>query len=172
MEIAVRLGSFVGVFALLAFLEYVAPRRERPMGRKPRWFGNLAIVAMNTAVVRLAFPLVAVGAAVAAQQRGWGLFNNVNVPSPVAFMLAVVLLDFVVYLQHVVLHAVPLLWRVHRMHHGDRDLDVTSGLRFHPLEIVLSMLIKMAAVLLIGPSVLAVITFEVLLNATSMFVRL
>jgi len=169
MEIAVRLGSFVGVFAVLAVAEYAAPRRKRPIGRKSRWFGNLAIVAVNTAVVRLAFPLVAVGVALVAQERGWGLFNNVNVPGPIAFVLSIVLLDFVVYLQHVMFHAVPLFWRIHRMHHGDRDLDVTSGLRFHPQEIVLSMLIKMAAVLLIGPSVLAVITFEVLLNATSMF---
>jgi len=169
MEILVRLGSFAGVFALLAFLEYIAPRRKRPIGRKPRWFGNLAIVAINTAVIRLAFPLVAVGVALVSRQREWGLFNNVNVPGPVAFVLSVVLLDFVVYLQHVMFHAVPLLWRIHRMHHADRDLDVTSGLRFHPLEIVLSMLLKMVAVLLIGPSLAAVVTFEVLLNATSMF---
>lgn len=169
MEIAVRLGSFVGVFAMLAVAECVAPRRKRPISRKRRWFGNLAIVAINTMVLRLVFPLVPVGVALVAQQRGWGLFNNVKVPGPVAFVISVVLLDFVVYLQHVMFHAVPLFWRIHRMHHGDRDLDVTSGLRFHPLEIVLSMLIKMAAVLLIGPSVLAVITFEVLLNATSMF---
>ena len=168
-EAAIRLGFFLGVLALMAGAELAAPRRVLSLPRPARWASNLGIVFLNTALVRLLLPVTAVGFALFAAREGWGLFNYFEVPPWFAVIAAVVILDFAIYLQHVMFHAVPLLWRLHRMHHADLDFDVTTGARFHPVEIVLSMLIKFAVIAVLGAPVAAVIVFEVLLNATSMF---
>jgi len=168
-ETAIRLGVFLGVFILVAVGEVLAPRRALSTTKGVRWFGNLGIVFLNTLAVRALFPVAAVGIALLAEERGWGLLNNIEMPYWLAVVVAVVVQDFVIYLQHVMFHAVPLLWRLHMMHHADLDYDVTTGVRFHPIEIILSMLIKLAAVSVLGPPVLAVLIFEVLLNATAMF---
>ncbi len=168
-EPAIRLGAFLGVFALIAAWEMIAPRRPLAQSRRLRWTGNLAIVALNTMLLRLLFPLAAVGVALETGQRGWGLFNMLDLPTAVEVAAAVVLLDLAIYGQHVLFHAVPVLWRLHRMHHADLDFDVTTGARFHPIEIVLSMLIKFAVIALLGAPALAVLIFEVVLNATAMF---
>lgn len=165
----IRLGFFLGVFALVALWEVLAPRRALAHPRRVRWPGNLGIVALNTAVLRVMFPTAAVGAALVAETEGWGLFNVVALPEPAAVVLAVVLMDLAIYLQHVMVHAIPVLWRLHRMHHADLDYDLTTGARFHPLEIVLSMGLKLAVVVLIGAPAVAVLIFEVLLNAAAMF---
>jgi sterol desaturase/sphingolipid hydroxylase (fatty acid hydroxylase superfamily) len=169
-ESAVRLGCFAGVLALMATWEVLAPRWRLTTGRAPfRWASNLGLVALDTVAVRLVAPLGAVGAAMLAHDHGWRLFNNVALPEWTAVILSVAALDFVIYLQHVLFHAVPVLWRLHMVHHADLDFDVTTGVRFHVLEILLSMGIKMGAVVLLGASALAVLIFEVVLNATSMF---
>lgn len=168
-EPMIRLGCFLGGLALMAGWEALAPRRMQTIGRLLRWPNNLGLVVLDTIVVRLLFPLSAVGLAFFAQSKGWGLFNLLDLPSWMAIPAAVLLLDLIIYGQHVTFHAVPWLWRMHRMHHADLEFDVTTGLRFHPGEIVLSMLIKFAAVLVFGPPPMAVLVFEVVLNATSMF---
>jgi len=169
LEPTIRLTSFLLVLVVMAIWELLAPRRPLTVSKGLRWFSNLGIVAIDTALLRLVLPVAAVGTAMVAEQRAWGLFNNVPVPYFFSIILSVAILDFVIYLQHLMFHAVPRLWRVHMMHHTDFDLDVTSGLRFHPVEIVLSMCIKMAAVVLIGAPPVAVVIFEILLNATAMF---
>ena len=168
-EPAIRLGFFLGIFGLVALWEIAAPRRALGQPRWLRWYANIGIVAFNTALVRLLVPLAPVALAVLAAERGWGLLNQVALPFWLEVALSVVVLDFVIYLQHVMFHAVPALWRLHRMHHADLDFDVTTGSRFHPVEILLSVLLKMAAVAVIGPPAVAVLIFEVLLNGTSMF---
>ena len=168
-EGTIRLGFFGGVFLLVAAWELLAPRRTLTASKGVRWLSNLAIVAINTAVLRLVFPLLAVGLAALASERGWGLLNHLALPGALAFVLALLALDGTIYLQHVMFHAVPALWRLHRMHHTDLDFDVTTGARFHPIEIALSMGIKLAAVAVLGPAPAAVLVFEVLLNATAMF---
>ncbi len=171
--LAIRLAFFLGVFAIVAACEALAPRRAPTLPRRARWPHNVGVVVLNTlvlhAVLRVVFPTAAVGVALAAEARGWGLLNAVAVPIWLAVPLSVLLLDLVIYLQHVMFHAVPALWRLHRMHHADLDVDVTTGSRFHPLEILLSMLIKLAVVAALGPPAVAVLVFEVLLNASSMF---
>ena len=168
-EAVIRLGFFFGVFGLVAIAELASPRRMPKLSRRVRWTGNLGLVVLNTLVLRLLFPAAAVGVAAVAASRGWGLFNVIGTPPWFAVLASVVVMDFVIWLQHVMVHAIPLLWRLHRVHHADPDYDVTTGARFHPLEIILSMLIKFATVLLLGPPVVAVVIFEVLLNATAMF---
>lgn len=168
-EPAIRVGFFAGVFALVALWEWAAPRRALTLTRRQRWSANLGIVLLNTAVVRVAFPMAAVGMAALSAERGWGLLHHVALPVWWAVALSVVALDFVIWLQHVVVHAVPVLWRLHRVHHADLDFDLTTGARFHPLEIVLSMGIKYAAIALLGAPVLAVVVFEVLLSACATF---
>lgn len=168
-EPLIRLGFFLGIFMLVALAEWLMPRRTLSVSKAVRWANNLGLVLFNTVVVRLMFPVAAVGVALFAQQHGWGLLNHYALPLPLAVFIAVVVMDFVIYLQHVMVHALPLLWRLHRVHHADLDYDVTTGARFHPLEIILSMLIKFATILLLGPPVVAVVIFEVLLNATAMF---
>lgn len=168
-EPAIRLGFFVGVFAAVALWERLSPRRALTVSKALRWTGNLGLVLLNTVILRLLFPLAGAGMAAFAAANGWGLLNHFEVPFGVALLLGVIALDFVIWLQHVMVHAVPALWRLHRVHHADIDYDLTTGTRFHPLEIVLSMLIKFATIAVLGPPVLAVVLFEVLLNATSMF---
>jgi len=169
VEPLLRLGLFAGIFGALALGEARVPRRRPRWERRRRWLANLGIAAVDTAVVRLVFPAAAVGAALVAEEQGWGVLRQTGWPALVTLPLAVLALDLAVYLQHVVLHAIPALWRLHQVHHADPDFDVTTGLRFHPLEILLSMLWKIAVVLLLGASAAAVLVFEVLLNATAMF---
>jgi sterol desaturase/sphingolipid hydroxylase (fatty acid hydroxylase superfamily) len=168
-EPAIRVGFFFGILAVMALWEALAPRRPAPLGRWARWPSNLGIVALNTVVVRLLLPTTAIALALVGEREGWGLLHQLGLPGWLALTLAVIALDLVVYLQHVMVHAVPLLWRLHRVHHADLHFDVTTGARFHPIEIVLSMLIKFAAILVVGPAPEAVVVFEVLLNATAMF---
>jgi sterol desaturase/sphingolipid hydroxylase (fatty acid hydroxylase superfamily) len=168
-EIPLRLGAFGVVFALMASWEVLRPRREQAIPRARRWPGNLGVVAIDTVLVRLLFPMTAVGLALAAEARGWGLFNALGFSGWIAVLGSVLILDLAIYLQHVLFHAVPALWRLHRMHHADLEFDVTTGARFHPIEIVLSMVIKLTVVAALGAPALAVLIFEVLLNATAMF---
>jgi sterol desaturase/sphingolipid hydroxylase (fatty acid hydroxylase superfamily) len=168
-EPIIRLVSFLGMMAAMAVWEVLAPRRELAVSKPLRWFSNLGLVVVNTIAVRLAFALGAVGVALVATERGWGLFNNVELPAWLAIVLSVLALDLAIYLQHVMFHAVPLFWRLHMVHHADLDFDVTTGLRFHTIEILLSMGIKVGAIILLGAPAAAVLFFEVLLNATSMF---
>jgi sterol desaturase/sphingolipid hydroxylase (fatty acid hydroxylase superfamily) len=163
------LGAFIAVFTAMALWEAVAPCRARSYSRLRRWPSNLAIVALNTVLARVLLPATAVSLALAGEWRGWGLLNNLPVPAAFAVAASVVVLDLAIYFQHVMFHALPVLWRVHRMHHADLDFDVTTGARFHPIEIILSMLIKFGAVVALGAPALGVLAFEVLLNATSMF---
>jgi sterol desaturase/sphingolipid hydroxylase (fatty acid hydroxylase superfamily) len=168
-EVTIRLTAFFGVFTLIALWEVLSPRRVLTVRRVIRWTNNLGLVFLNTIILRLLFPAAAVGVAVLAEQRSWGLFNQYELPMGVVVVLSVILLDMVIYFQHVMVHAIPLLWRLHRVHHADPDYDVTTGARFHPLEIILSMLIKFVTIIVLGPPVIAVIIFEVVLNATAMF---
>jgi len=164
-----RIAFFLVILVVMAAWEVVAPRRRREIPRLIRWSNNLGIVVVDTILVRLTFPVAAVGLAVLAQERTWGLFNVLNVPLWVTFLASVVALDLAIYLQHVVMHAVPALWRLHRMHHADLEFDVSTGLRFHPIEILLSMCIKLSVVAALGTPAVAILIFEVLLNATAMF---
>ncbi|NQV21302.1 MAG: sterol desaturase family protein, partial [Rhodospirillales bacterium] len=162
-EATIRLSIFFGVLLVIALWEAGMPRRVRSFSRWTRWPSNLGIVALNAGLVRLIFPVAAVGTAALAQDRGWGLFNTLNAPDVLAIALSVVALDLAIYLQHVLVHAVPALWRLHRMHHADLDFDVTTGARFHPIEILLSMGLKLMVVSALGAPPVAVILFEVLL---------
>jgi sterol desaturase/sphingolipid hydroxylase (fatty acid hydroxylase superfamily) len=168
-ETTIRLGAFFGIFSVMALWELLAPRRVLTQSKPARWMNNIALVILNTVIVRIVFPTAAIGVAAYATEQQWGLFNQANSPAWLAVIISVVLLDGLIYMQHVMFHAVPAFWRLHRVHHADMDFDVTTGARFHPIEIVLSMLIKFAAILLLGPPLAAVVIFEVLLNATSMF---
>ncbi|HEX9857773.1 MAG TPA: sterol desaturase family protein [Paracoccaceae bacterium] len=171
-ELLIRLSAFLGLFALFAGIEVLAPRRHRALPRGRRWVTNWALVLIDTAALRalaLALPLLAVGAALDAGRMGWGLFNALDLPAWLEFVAAILILDFAIWLQHLITHKVPLFWRFHRVHHADRDMDVTTAIRFHPVEIAASMLLKIGLVYLIGPTALAVVAFEVLLNGTSLF---
>ena len=168
-EPAIRLSFFAAVFLVMALWEFVAPRRALTHGRLKRWPNNIAISILNTVLLRLLIPTAAVGLALVAEGRGWGLLNQVALPQGAAIVVSILIFDLVIYAQHVVFHAVPFLWRFHRMHHADLDIDVTTGARFHPVEIFLSMAIKFAAIVAVGPPAVAVVIFEVLLNATAMF---
>lgn len=168
-ESAIRLGFFLGILVIMAGWELVAPRRALSTSKPARWANNLGIVLLNSVILRVLFPAGAVGVALLCVRQGWGLLNQADLPDGLAVVLSVVALDFAIYLQHVMFHAVPVLWRLHRMHHADLDFDVTTGARFHPIEIILSMLIKFAVIVVLGAPALAVIVFEVLLNATAMF---
>ncbi len=168
-EVVIRLGFFVSIFVLVALWEVAAPKRMQTVSRLVRWSNNLGLVFLNSAILRLVFPAAAVGVAAFTAEQGWGLMNYYSLPSLVAVVLAVIALDMVIYLQHVLVHAVPVLWRLHRVHHADLDFDVTTGARFHPIEIIFSMLVKFAAIVVLGPPLVAVVIFEVLLNATAMF---
>lgn len=171
-EALIRLGVFVGLFAALALAEALLPRRARRIPRAKRWVTNWGISLLNTASLRLlafALPLLAVGAAIDASAQGWGLFNLTDWPAWLEVLLAVLIFDFAIWLQHLVTHKVPLLWRLHRVHHADTEFDVTTAIRFHPVEIALSMLLKIGLVYLVGPSALAIVLFEILLNGTAMF---
>jgi sterol desaturase/sphingolipid hydroxylase (fatty acid hydroxylase superfamily) len=168
-EATIRLSCFLGTFAVMAVWEIRAPRRGLTVSKMVRWINNLGLVALNAVILRLLFPAATLGTAAFAADQGWGLLNYFQTPVWLAVPAAVIAMDFVIWLQHVMVHAIPLLWRLHRVHHADPDYDITTGARFHPFEIILSMLIKSATILLLGPAVVAVIIFEALLNATAMF---
>ena len=168
-EATLRLTVFLAVLAAMAAWELAAPRRRQEIPRLFRWTNNLALVVIDTVLVRLAFPVAAVGVALVMEERGWGLLNFWALPVWLEVVLSVLVLDLAIYLQHVMFHAVPALWRLHRMHHADLEFDVTTGLRFHPVEILLSMVVKLAVVAALGPPAIAVLIFEVLLNATALF---
>jgi sterol desaturase/sphingolipid hydroxylase (fatty acid hydroxylase superfamily) len=169
-EKPIRMGFFFGVLLVMALWEIAAPRRKLTVSKTLRWTNNIGLVFFNSFVIRILFPAAAVGVAISAKEHGYGLFNVYDDVSPfIAIVASVVIMDFVIYVQHVMVHAIPALWRLHRVHHADPDYDVTTGARFHPLEIILSMLIKFATILLLGPPVVAVILFEVILNVTAMF---
>ena len=169
VEPQLRLGAFVAVAIVMALWEVAALRRVRAAPRLTRWVGNLGMVALNTILVRLLFPLAVVGFAAACEARGWGLLALAPLPAWLSVAIAVVALDLAIYLQHVLFHAAPTLWRLHRMHHADLDFDFTTGIRFHPIEILLSVGIKFLAVAAIGAPALAVLIFEIVLNATATF---
>lgn len=168
-EGVIRLVFLVGMLAIMGVWETIAPGRQLLVNRWLRWVNNLGLVALNTALLRILFPAAAVGLAALAAENGWGLLNQFDVAPLLAVLISVVLLDFAIWMQHVVFHAVPILWRLHRVHHADPDYDVTTGLRFHPIEIILSMLIKFSVILVLGPPLVAIIIFEVLLSACAMF---
>ena len=168
-EPQIRLAAFAGVLALMAVLEFALPRRGAGSVRWRRWTTNLGLAAIGTLILRVAIPLLATGAALEAERRGFGLFHWLDIPYVLAFIGSLIALDLLVYAQHVVFHKTGLLWRMHRVHHADPHVDVTTGVRFHPGEILLSMGIKMAAVALLGAPAAAVILFEVVLNAAAMF---
>lgn len=168
-EKPIRMGFFFGVLAIMALWEVAAPRRKLTVSKTLRWTNNIGLVFFNSFILRILFPAAAVGVAISAKDQGLGLFNVYAVSPYIAVVASVIIMDFVIYLQHVLVHAVPVLWRLHRVHHADPDYDVTTGARFHTFEIILSMLIKFATILLLGPPVIAVILFEIILNATAMF---
>jgi sterol desaturase/sphingolipid hydroxylase (fatty acid hydroxylase superfamily) len=171
-EASIRLSFFLGILAILIVVEFWLPRKQRVHPRQRRWITNGLITVVNTITLNLmniAMPLLAVGAAMDAGGKGWGLFNLLNLPLWADIILTVIILDFVVWFQHLLSHKIPFLWRFHRMHHTDRDLDVTSAVRFHPVEIAYSMLLKIAVVYLLGPAAIAVVIFEIILNGTAMF---
>ena len=168
-EIEIRLGFFFGIFILMATWEVLSPRRPLTTSKWVRWLNNIGVVFLNSFILRLLFPAAAVGMAALSAEQDWGLLNYYSVPYPISVITAVIALDFVIYIQHIMVHAVPVLWRLHRVHHADLDYDVTTGARFHPVEIILSMLIKFATIMVLGPPVVAIIIFEVLLNTTAMF---
>lgn len=169
VDLIIRITAFAGIFAVMVVWELMAPRRQWHTSKAKRWVINLALVAVNSLFTRALLASGALGAAVLAGQGEVGLFHQLDWPSWTEVIIAVVVFDLVVYFQHVLMHAVPILWRLHMVHHSDLDFDVTTGGRFHPIEIALSMFIKIGAVILIGASPVAVLMFEVLLNATSMF---
>ena len=168
-EALIRVGFFVAIFSAMALLETIAPRRNLLTAKRRRWVCNLLMQVIDVAVLRFFLPFFPVGIAVVCATRGWGLLNNLALSPAPAFIIGVVALDLTIYLQHLMFHSLPLFWRVHMVHHTDRDIDVTTGLRFHPLEMIISLAIKLAAVAAIGAPPLAVLTFEILLNGTTMF---
>ncbi len=168
-EILIRFVSFLSIFLIIMLWELKAPRRKLKTSRKSRWAANLGITVLNPVVLRIAFPVLAIDAALIADARQWGLLNNLDIPYGFKLLAGVLVLDLTIYLQHVMFHAVPTFWRLHMVHHSDLDCDVTTGLRFHPLEIVLSMVIKLALVVALGAPVISVLIFEVILNGASMF---
>ncbi|MDH3610096.1 MAG: sterol desaturase family protein [Gammaproteobacteria bacterium] len=165
----IRFGFFIAVLGIMAVWEILVPRRALNVSKSIRWMNNLGIVALNTIILRLIFPAAAVGMAALADTQDWGILNYIQSPIWLAVIVSVIIMDAVIYFQHVLVHALPLLWRLHRVHHADLDFDVTTGSRFHPIEIILSLLIKFATIIMLGPPIIAVVLFEVLLNSTSMF---
>ncbi|WP_166418471.1 sterol desaturase family protein [Cochlodiniinecator piscidefendens] len=171
-EATIRLAVFIGLFAVFAAAEAYAPRRIRTQSRARRWLTNWAIIVLDSLTLRavaLVLPLLTIGAAIDAQANGWGLLNFLDFPLWVEGIFAVLFFDFAIWLQHLITHKVPILWKLHRVHHADRDIDVSTAIRFHPIEIALSMILKIGLVYIIGPSAIAILIFEIMLNGTAMF---
>jgi len=168
-ENIIRLSVFLGGFILMALWETIATKRPQTLNRAQRWPHNLVLVGVNTLLMRLIFPIFPVGVAIWANGEGYGLLNTLSIPNDISIIIAVILLDLAIYIQHVIFHKIPVLWRLHRMHHADMEIDVTTGARFHPIEIGLSLGIKMIVIIILGAPAEAVILFEVILNGASMF---
>jgi sterol desaturase/sphingolipid hydroxylase (fatty acid hydroxylase superfamily) len=168
-ESTIRVGSFFSILILIALFEFFFPRRKLIKSKLRRWITNLSLVIFNTFLLRILLIISAEKMAYIAQSKNWGLLNIVELPVAISFLLGILLLDLIIYFQHQIFHLVPILWRLHRVHHLDMDLDVTSGLRFHPLEIILSMLLKFAVIIALGISPISVLVFEVILNSAAMF---
>jgi sterol desaturase/sphingolipid hydroxylase (fatty acid hydroxylase superfamily) len=168
-ELLIRLGSFFGILVIMFLWELIAHRRPLTTSKITRWFSNLGLVLIDSIAVRLVFPTALAGVALLAQRQGWGLFNLFELFTLLKIIFSVLILDLAIYLQHVMFHSIPLFWRLHMVHHSDMDIDVTTGVRFHPIEIILSMGIKMIVVILIGAPPVSVLIFEIILNGTSMF---
>jgi sterol desaturase/sphingolipid hydroxylase (fatty acid hydroxylase superfamily) len=168
-EVVIRLGFFFSIFFLIAIWERLAPRRSLRTSKGARWFSNLSLTFLNPLLLRLVFPVVAVNMALKAQERGWGLLNNFDLPYWLDIVVGIIVLDLTIYLQHVMFHAIPIYWRLHMMHHADLDYDMTTGLRFHPIENILSMCIKLSIVAILGPPAAAVLIFEIILNCAALF---
>lgn len=168
-ESIIRMSIFFGVLVIMGIWEIMSPRKVPTVSKVYRWINNLGLVFFNGFIVRLVFPVIATGMAVIAQQNDWGVFNNIEISPFIGGAIFIVLMDLIIYFQHIMTHAVPLFWRLHRVHHADLDYDTTTGARFHTIEILFSMCIKLVAIILLGPSVISVILFEIILNATAMF---
>jgi len=168
-ETAIRLGIFFGVFLIMALWERYAPMRALVAPRLTRWATNWSISLIDAVMVRLVFGAAALGAAFDAAARGWGLFNTLDWAPWVEVLISFVLLDLAIWAQHLVSHKIPILWRLHRVHHVDRDIDVTTAIRFHPFEIAFSMILKIGLVYALGVPAAAVVLFEVVLNGAAMF---
>lgn len=168
-EALVRLASFLVIYVAVALWEFASPKRRLTVSKAGRWGNNLGIIVIDSLLVKLLFAAAAIGVAAEARRNGWGFLNYWQVPEVPATIIGVLFLDLIIYLQHLLFHVTPTLWRLHMVHHADLDIDVSTGLRFHPVEIIISMFIKMAAVAALGPPVLAVLIFEITLNGTAMF---
>ena len=168
-EVFIRLSFFCGIFVFMAVWEIITPRRSLSNPRGTRWFNNLTLTFLNSMIVRWLFPITAIGIALYSREHNWGIFNVLEIPKWATGIMSIVVLDLTIYAQHVFFHKIPLFWRLHRMHHTDIDIDVTTGARFHPIEIIISMVIKMAIIVILGAPAWSVLIFEILLNATSMF---
>ncbi len=168
-ETSLRLSVFIGILCVMMAVEAIFPRKKRTLSRTHRWTSNLLLIAIDSLFVKLVFPIVAVGVAAMAAQKSWGILNVVNLPNWIEVTCAIIILDMMIYWQHVAFHHVPALWALHKVHHVDRDIDVTTGSRFHPIEIGLSLIYKMVIVIALGAPVIAVIIFEIILNGCAMF---
>ena len=168
-EAIIRLAFFGGIFVVIALWEILLPRRSYDIPRSRRWSNNIIVIILNTLLIRVIAPVMPLTLAVNMEKTGWGFFNYIDLPAPLEAILAFLLLDLIIYLQHLMFHAVPLLWRLHMVHHADLGIDVTTGLRFHPIEIVISLGIKMAAVFFLGAPAVSILIFEIALNGTAMF---
>ncbi len=169
LESVLRLGVFLSVFVVLAVLELLIPRRRLRYSKLQRWASNIGLSIFNTIFLRIIIPVAGVGAALLAAEKGWGLLNQIELPTLPGSILFLLIFDVTIYWQHRIYHLVPVLWRFHRVHHTDMDYDFTTGSRFHPVSILISTLIKAGLILLMGPPAIAVVLAEVILNATSMF---
>ncbi len=168
-EAVIRMSVFLGILAIMATIEWLLPRRAWITSRAQHWLNNLGLLVFNSVLLRLIFPLAGIGAAKIAIENNWGLLNLIELPLFAEIILGFVVLDLVIYLQHMVFHKIPILWRLHCVHHADRDIDVTTGTRFHPIEIIASMLIKFATIFLLGPPIITVLLFEIVLNGAALF---
>ncbi len=168
-EASIRLFFFISIFVVVAFYETRLPRRRLSVSKTGRWMINIGIVCIDSIALRIFFSAGAVGVAYWVHQHGWGIMNFLKIPYFVSVIMSVLILDFIIYLQHVMFHAAPAFWRLHMIHHADLDFDVTTGTRFHPIEILLSMIIKSVAIIALGPPVVGALLFEILLNGTAMF---
>ena len=164
-----RIFFFLGVFAFLSLLEFFLPRRELEESKKKRWFSNLSLIFIGNICVKLFLPITVIEFSLWVQSHDLGFLNFLAVPQFFTFVLGLLFLDLAIYVQHVIFHKVNFLWKIHRVHHVDKDIDVTTGLRFHPLEIILSLFIKISVVFLLGISPFTIFVFEIILNTTSMF---
>jgi sterol desaturase/sphingolipid hydroxylase (fatty acid hydroxylase superfamily) len=168
-ELSIRLGFFFGIFITVALWELASPRRTLALPRKVRWFSNIGLTVLNSLILRLLFPTAAIGVAIFASEQGIGLLNYYQFSAVFSIVLSLILMDAMIYFQHVIFHAIPAFWRIHRVHHADMDYDLTTGARFHPLEIILSMLFKFITIISLGPPIVAVVIFEIMLNGLAMF---